>query len=239
MSLRRYVNVAIVFLVVVIVGTVPIILQNNSDIQNFKTIQFGALLDLTNDHSVKTTIISYLVNRDKEPDDPIKIINQETLESDYKIIIELGAIRELNETYFSNQTSSSQMRFFTASYIDNSKPNKEAHLTGWIDEHRKVHEWDVLAINWVNSSMPHAWGMWIPFLDDKYCINKFIEKTSLDGYEYWDVTIGPVEVSELSESEGKKIRMFSAKTKWRNSTVYWPYAGYITEDREIHYTRLA
>lgn len=197
-----------------------------------------AHLDLSDYHSVKTAIISYLVNRVNEPNDPIKIINQETLESDYKISIELGAIREVNETSLDNQTPSLQMRFFTASFIDNSEPNNITYLTGWIDENRRVQ-----ASNWIwfdivrgrNSTLPN---MWIPFLDDEYCINKFLETTSEDGFEYWNVTIGPVKVSDLTESEGKSIRTFSAYTMWLNSTVYWPYAGYITEDREIYYIRI-
>ncbi|MBN2333950.1 hypothetical protein JXL21_00215 [Candidatus Bathyarchaeota archaeon] len=237
MSLRRIIGLASVFLVLVIVGTAPT-LQNNLENTSIP-IRFEVPVNLRDDDSVRAIIISHLVNQDKGTDEPIKIINQETLESDYDISVELGAIREMNETSIDNRTALVRVRFFIASYVDFSKPNKETHLSGWIDEHRNVHVWDGVTIYWVKSST-HAPSMWIPFHDDDYCINKFIETTSDDGYEYWNVTVGPVEMSpEGSNTEGKKIRMFSANTKWGDNEVYWAYAGYITEDLEVYYTRLA
>ena len=65
--------------------------------------------------------------------------------------------------YSENQTVLSQVRFFTASFVDFSKPDKETHITGWIDEHKKVDEWDEDTIYWVTKVRTHPGpNIWIP-----------------------------------------------------------------------------
>ena len=76
------------------------------------------------------------------------------------------------------------------------------------------------------------------FLDDEYCINKFIEKTGKDGFVYWNVTVGPVHIGRDSYSEGKLIRTFSANTYYQGRVIFYPYAGTITEELKIYYSRL-
>jgi len=76
------------------------------------------------------------------------------------------------------------------------------------------------------------------FLDDEYCIQKFIEETSNDGYNYWNVTVGPIVPGESDYTRGMPIRFISAYTEWQGQSVYWPYAGVIRRDLKIFYSRL-
>ena len=76
------------------------------------------------------------------------------------------------------------------------------------------------------------------FLDDEYCIEKFLEETSNDGHSYWNVTVGPVVKSKDQPSNGVLIRVISANTEWQGKSVYYPYAGYIRSDLKIFYSRL-
>ena len=160
---NRYVQGIAFLLLSILVVSVSIGLLNDSsgDQAEYGAIEFSAPLNLTNERAVESSIISYLVNRDSE-DDIIKIHGFETVDGYYNISIELGAVRELNEAVHVNQTGSSLKRFFSATYMDLSNPLVETSLSGWIDENRKVSEWDVLQLHWVNSSTP---GMWVPHLD--------------------------------------------------------------------------
>lgn len=157
MSLKKKYTVVAVVLIIVIAASVMSYLREEP--KAFMPIEFDALLDLTDDSAVENQIIVYLVNRDT-PDDIIKVVNFETIGTQYNITITLQDIRETENSPIENQTDSSQIRFFTASYIDYSKPEIETHLSGWIDEHKHIHEWDVVSIQWIEDSSGHG-GPWI------------------------------------------------------------------------------
>jgi len=166
-------------------------------------------------------------------EDPPQIQAKKTLQYKQATFI-LLAIAILTSGLFGySQIQLGELRFNQTTQINEIKTLQEKLEIYEFQETQQA-QW-VHVVRRRNSTLPN---MWIPFLDDEYCINKFLETTSEDGFEYWNVTIGPVKVGELIESEGKYIRTFSAYTMWLNSTVYWPYAGYITEDREIYYIRL-
>ena len=152
MSLKKKYTVVAVVLIIVIAASVMSYLREEP--KAFMPIEFDALLDLTDDSAVENQIIVYLVNRDT-PDDIIKVVNFETIGTQYNITITLQDIRETENSPIENQTDSSQIRFFTASYIDYSKPEIETHLSGWIDEHKHIHEWDVVSIQWIEDSSGH------------------------------------------------------------------------------------
>ena len=144
-------------------------------------ITFEPFLDLTDDKLVENAIIVYLVNRDNEPDE-YKLVEFETIENEYNISIMLGAIRETDETSFENLTISSQTRFFSASIIDYSKPHMETSLSGWIDERKKVNEWDVLTVYGVTSSMP---GMWVPETS-QISVDKTVEASNRFAFDLYN-----------------------------------------------------
>ena len=164
MSLKKNYTIVTVVLVLVIAASVMSYLKEEPE-EKFIPIEFNALLDLTDDADVENQIIFYLVNRDN-PDDTIKVVNFDTIDSQYNITVTLQDIRETENTPIENQTDSSQIRFFTASYTDYSKPMIETHLSGWIDEHKHIHEWDVVSFQWVEDASGHG-GPWIP---DRYDI---------------------------------------------------------------------
>ena len=205
-------------------------------------IEFGGLLNLTNDGPTRTSVGYHLVNRDRVLGAPFIIVTSETIE-DWNITIQLGAIKNSTQVInLRNQTKlSGLVRYFEAEIVYDLSGHREI-VHGWIDQRQRVREsWSLVSIP--GTSGTHG-SLWIPksvrFLDDAFCINEFVETTSEAGHEYWNITIGSVEMSpEGSETEEKQIRMFSANTKWRDNTVYWPYAGYISEDLEIYYTRLS
>jgi serine protease inhibitor len=163
-SLKKKYTIITVVLVLVIAASVMSYLREEPE-EEFIPIEFNALLDLSDDSAVENQIIFYLVNRDNL-DDTIKVVNFETIDSQYNITITLQDIRETENSPIENQTDSSQIRFFTASYTDYSKPEVERHLSGWIDEHKHIQEWDVVTINWVEDSSGHG-ELWIP---DRYDI---------------------------------------------------------------------
>jgi len=148
--------VAVVFLVMLSVTAMSLLKDTEKALTS---IEFSSLLDLTNDQAVKSSIISYLVNRDNEPNASIKITPMEQAESLYNVTLTLGDIREMNTTSQNNETIQKNIRFFMASYVP--QPGKETHITGWIDEKRRVKEWDGLTIYWVTSDRtvpgPHIW----------------------------------------------------------------------------------
>ncbi len=220
--------VAFVLVVALAVTAMSFLLQPEEELIS---IEFSSLLDLTNNHAVESTISSYLVNRNNEPNQPIKIISQEKLESDYNITIELGDIREINVTSSGNQTVLGKVRFFTASYNDNSKPLKDTHITGWVTENRKVEEWDVCTVTWVSSIRTHPGpNIWIPTrLRTNY--------TGLpDGV---DVRVYP----EGSSFSGDSFRVVfennrDAALYWGSdwSTEKWVEGEWVTPDGAIFYT---
>ena len=147
---------AVVFLVMLSVTTISILKEPE---ETLFPIEFSSLLELTNDQAVKSSIIAYLVNNDNEPNTPTKIIPTEQAETLYNITLTLGDIREINTTSKNNETLQRNVRFFIASYI--TQQGKETHITGWIDEKRRVEEWDGLTIYWITSERsepgPHIW----------------------------------------------------------------------------------
>jgi serpin B len=156
-SNRKNYYIVTAVLVLILATSVMSYLKDQQE-EEYIPIEFSALLDLTDDEAVEAQIVFYLVNRDSEPD-VVKVVNFDTVYSEYKISITLQDIRD--SIVFENQTSASKVRFFTASYVDNSKPTIETHLTGWINENKHVQEWDELSIQWVNATGNHG-GPWIP-----------------------------------------------------------------------------
>jgi hypothetical protein len=141
LSLKKIVSISIVLLVAIIVVSIPSILQNITVVQSgLKPIEFSLPLDLTDDQTTEHTIISYLINRDNQPEDPLKAVHPDRLDEYYNISITLQSIRSVNGTSFENHTKSSQIRWFIASIVDYSKPNKETSISGWVDTYRHVHE---------------------------------------------------------------------------------------------------
>ena len=126
--------------------------------ERFNPIEFASLLDLADDEEVEKQIIFYLVNRDSEPDVVI-MPDYETIYSDYAISITLQDIIDTQGTSLENRTSDSKVRFFRASFIDYEKPDIETHLSGWIDEHKHVHELDGVSILTVEGS--GTGGLWV------------------------------------------------------------------------------
>ncbi len=161
---------ALVFVVMLSVTAMSLLKESEEAVT---PIEFNSLLDLTDDQAIKSSIIAYLVNRDNEPNAPIKIIQTDQAESINNITLELLDIREMNTTSQNNETIQRNVRFFIASYIP--KPGKEVQITGWIDEKRRVEEWDNLIIHsvtgvrtvassyiWIseeenNSKIPEQW----------------------------------------------------------------------------------
>jgi len=135
--------VAFVLMVMLVVTAFSLLKEPE---EGFIPILFSSPLNLTKDKAVEAQIIFHIVNRDNKSDDPIKVIPSETIEDYYDISITLHGIHEIDEILSENNTISLPMRSFDASYIDHSKPSIETHITGWIDEQKQVHEWDVMSL---------------------------------------------------------------------------------------------
>ena len=230
--------VAFVLMVMLVVTAMSLLKEPEED---YIPIEFGALLDLNKDKATRLTIGSYIVDKDHDPDN-VTLVTDETLE-EMRITIELGEIKNCTEVWIlRNQTDiNGTVRQFEA-IVKDVLGNEEEEIHGWIDQRRNVYV--SFGINWYTDQVSGRDGIWVPnsvrFLDDEYCINKFIEETSDDGYEYWNVTVGPIEISpEDSQNAGMMTRTFSANTKWGDGAIYYPYAGLITEDLEIQYVRLS
>ena len=185
MSLKKNYTIVTIVLVLVIATSVMSYLREEPE-EEFIPIEFNALLDLTDDVAVKNQIIFYLVNRDN-PDDTIKVVNFDTIDTQYNISITLQDIRETENSPMENQTDSTQIRFFTASYIDYSKPEIETHLSGWIDEHKHIHEWDVVSFQLVESSSGHG-GPWTPDRYDITSESPTIEASNRFALDLYDET---------------------------------------------------
>jgi serpin B len=156
--------------------------------QELFPIEFGALLDLTDDKAVETQIISYLVNRDSKPN-VVKIVNFDTINTEYNISITLQDIINTEGSSLENQTKSSQIRFFTVTFVNNSTPDIETNLSGWIDENMHVYEWNWLSIHWVNGS-GHG-GPWISSDNQTNRTNKTIAASNRFAFDlYKQIQIG-------------------------------------------------
>lgn len=230
--------VAFVLMVMLAVTAMSLLKEPEEDLL---PIEFGALLDLNNEKASRLTIGMYIVNGENNPD-IVTIVTDETLE-EMRITIVLGEIKNFTEVWIlKNQTDiNGPVRQFEA-IVKDVFGNEEEEIHGWIDQRRNVYV--SFVVSWYNVQGSGHGGMWVPnsvrFLDDEYCINKFIEVTSEDGFEYWNVTIGPIEISsEDSINSGMMTRTFSANTKWGDGVIFYPYAGLITEDLEIQYVRLS
>ena len=138
-------NYLVAFVLMVMLAVTALSLLKEPE-EGFIPIEFSSPLDLADDKAVESQIIFHIVNRDNNPDDPIKVIPTETIEDIYDISITLQGIHEIDEILPGNLTISLPMRSFDASFIEYSKPNIETHITGWIDEQKEVHEWDVLKL---------------------------------------------------------------------------------------------
>ncbi|MCW4012904.1 MAG: serpin family protein [Candidatus Bathyarchaeota archaeon] len=160
MSTKKDYYVVVSVLVLILAISVTSYLRDKPE-EELISIEFSALLDLTDDDAVEKQIIFYLVNRDSAPD-VVKAVNYDTVYSEYSISVTLQNIRDI--VVIENQTETSKVRFFTTSFIDYSKPDVETHLSGWIDENRHVQEWDGVSIQWINGTGNHG-GPWIP---DRY-----------------------------------------------------------------------
>jgi len=74
---------------------------------------------------------------------------------------------------------------------------------------------------------------------DGLCVERFIEFNEASGFLYWNVTVGPIMYSPyLIGGEYKLIRYISATTTMGNGTIFYPYAGIITEDFDVEIVRL-
>lgn len=193
-------------------------------------------LQLTDENATKVAIGSYMVNRKSRSTIMYQVFSADEL-NELNITVKLGDINTVNKIWEKGGQNkfTSSTRYFEASLIYGPYDAYDK-VFGRIDQNMNVFEKRTSESRPFNYSRiwgPHA------FLNDQYCISKFVNVTSESGYEYWDIKIGNIQVSNYSKSEGNRIRMFSSKTKWRGSEVYWPYAGYITEELEIHFLRLS
>lgn len=194
------------------------------EIKEQSPILLNSVIDLTNDEAVEKQIIFYLVNRDSEPDVLI-MPDYETIDSNYAISITLQDIIDTQGTSLENKTSDYKVRFFLASFIDYEKPNIETHLSGWIDEHKQVHEWDGLSIQTIEGS-GHG-GPWVPQNRTKW------ETLGSEGFY---IELRPVYNSyQVSLIESIRVMFvnenpYDVKTSQPSSAEYWfepegKYAG--------------
>ncbi len=210
-------NYLVTFVLVVMLAVTAMSMLKEPE-EKMIPIVFNSLLDLTNDGAVEKQIIFYLVNRDN-PDDIVELVDFDTIGSQYNIVITLQDIRETENSSIENQTDSSQIRFFTASYIDYSKPEIEIHLSGWIDEHKRVHEWDVVSIHWIEDSSGHG-GPWIP---DGYQITP--ESTTIEAFNRFSF-----DLYKQIKTDGENILFSPYSISTAVSMVYEGASGETAEE---------
>jgi len=174
---RNVKGIAFLLLSITVIGVSIGLLNDSSGEQDIIGIEFSAVLNLTNDRAVESSLVSYFVNRESD-DNTFKMVTPETIDDEYDISIELGAVMVMNVTAAGNQTELSKVRLFYASYIDLSRPPVEINLSGWIDEHRRVGEWDLLQDQWVNSTRsggaaPHMYIPKKPVIETVDANNRF------------------------------------------------------------------
>jgi hypothetical protein len=147
LNIKASVSIIASFLIVTIIYSS--IYAPNSEFE-IKGIEFGAMLDLTNDNATITAIGSYMINEDREHEEPFLMVTSETLEK-VRISIDLGAIKNSTDvSILRNQTElNGLVRQFEVLTLD-VFGYEEQQIHGWIDQERNVYV--SFVINWYYSA---------------------------------------------------------------------------------------